>query len=398
MPFFLSENLEDICNLPIFASTILLTYLILMEETIYLVSLCAFFAVDICLLIWIHYHLLVHREKSAWKRQQYRLQCGILTMIALVLGSYFWFYWNFKDAGPNNYFSLVGLFSAIIIGMCGQAVYSLADRRRLTFQITLSHLLVPVVLFVSYACFLDKPIVLECIESVAWLYYAAYVVIVFYACLRNSRRFTQRLEDSYVEIDKRQVMYRFRAILYCVSILFLFIAFLLEPTYLVHSIYFTISIFGWTYFTAVIIHLVDSPLANEMKEKTTVAETEKEPEPIPNEFGFDSPAMQRLSEQLDVVLTENKLFLDPDLDVDMLAQALCTNRTYVGRLFRMRGTTFSRYVNSLRLNHAELLLRTSNKSVGDICMECGFSDATFRRVFTERYNCTPVEYRRSARE
>jgi len=180
-----------------------------------------------------------------------------------------------------------------------------------------------------------------------------------------------------------------------VTILFFFIVFVLVPDYTVHSIYFVLSTIGWSYFTSVTIHLKDSPLAYIKQEAPVEAAPQEEKEPQNIDMLADSPVMQRLSLQLDEVLLKNKLYLDPDLDISMLSAALCTNRTYISRLLRMRGTSFSRYVNSLRLTHAEEMLRNSLKPVNEICEECGFSDATFRRVFTERYNCTPAEYRRS---
>lgn len=379
-----------------------------MEHIYYLSTLCIFLVASIVMLAGSLYHLFFLCENSRWKRQQLRLQAGILVLIILALCSYFTFYWFFRERGAGHVFSFVGLFSATIITQCGLAVYSLSDRRLITWTHVVSHYAMPVLMLVChglvlYLSTIDSRIdamhnmLTLAIERAAWIYYFGYAAIIFFVSLRNSREFRQRLEDSYVTIDERQVLYRSKAIFFCCMILILFVGFLMSPSYISHGSYFIISTFGWGYFTYVIIRLKDSPLANtlEREEQNQGKEDGQTSEPTNAEMLFDSPVMQRLNAELDKVLIDSRLYLDPDLDINMLAQALCTNRTYIGRLFRMRGTTFSRYVNSMRLNHAEELLRTTGKSVMAICEECGFSDATFRRIFAERYNCSPMEYRKA---
>jgi len=374
-----------------------------MEQYIYLVTLGIFLLTSIYWLVRIFPHLFYRKERSHWKRQQLRLHAGILVWIILALFSYLAFYLFFRERGPGHVFTFVGLFSAMVIVQTGLAVDSLSDRRHITWPEIFGHYAIPVLLTTGYGLILYLPSwrddFTELIEFIAWGYYACYVVIMLYFSMKQARSFHQRLEDSYVEIDQRQVMYRTRSIIYCVSMFFLFIVFMSAPDYLVHSGYFLVSTLGWSYYTSFIFKMKDSPLANTMEreeeKKEQQQKTVAEPEPSNTDLLADSPVMNRLNAHLDEVLLNSGLYLDPDLDINMLSQALFTNRTYVGRLFRLRGTTFSHYVNSLRLNHAEELLRTTSKSVGVICEECGFSVATFRRIFSERYNCTPIEYRKS---
>ena len=57
-------------------------------------------------------------------------------------------------------------------------------------------------------------------------------------------------------------------------------------------------------------------------------------------------------------------------------------------------TSFNQYVNSLRVNLAQNLLRSTKKSVLDICYECGFdSQRTFNRAFKELCGASPSAYR-----
>jgi len=93
-------------------------------------------------------------------------------------------------------------------------------------------------------------------------------------------------------------------------------------------------------------------------------------------------------------LEEDEFYLDPDVNIDYLANQLGTNRHYVSNyLNQILKMPFYAYVNKLRLEHAEMLLRTSNDKASSIGYLCGFnSEATFRRLFKEQYGCTPTQY------
>ena len=98
-------------------------------------------------------------------------------------------------------------------------------------------------------------------------------------------------------------------------------------------------------------------------------------------------------------LEEEEFFLDPDVSIDYLANHLGSNRHYVSDyLNQILKMPFYTYVNNLRLEYAERLLRTSNDKASSIGYMSGFnSEATFRRLFKERYGCTPTQYIKNAK-
>lgn len=56
---------------------------------------------------------------------------------------------------------------------------------------------------------------------------------------------------------------------------------------------------------------------------------------------------------------------------------------------------FCAYVNSLRLNKAEMLIKNTGMPITQICFDAGFdSQRTFNRVFYERYGISPREMRK----
>lgn len=58
------------------------------------------------------------------------------------------------------------------------------------------------------------------------------------------------------------------------------------------------------------------------------------------------------------------------------------------------GKSFVDFVNEIRLGHASRLLIESNRSVADICYECGFNNiSNFNRIFRKHKNVTPSEFR-----
>ena len=89
-----------------------------------------------------------------------------------------------------------------------------------------------------------------------------------------------------------------------------------------------------------------------------------------------------------------KFYLNPDVYIETLARDMNSNRTYLSAyLHKERGTSFTAYVNDLRLQEAMPLLEKGTKRASEIAFLVGFSsEYTFRRIFKEKMGCTPREY------
>jgi AraC-like DNA-binding protein/mannose-6-phosphate isomerase-like protein (cupin superfamily) len=68
---------------------------------------------------------------------------------------------------------------------------------------------------------------------------------------------------------------------------------------------------------------------------------------------------------------------------------------YFSRFFKsISGMSYISYLNSIRVNQAERLLLSTDKSILDIALECGFTNIrTFNRVFKQVKQRTPGELR-----
>jgi AraC family transcriptional activator of tynA and feaB len=100
-------------------------------------------------------------------------------------------------------------------------------------------------------------------------------------------------------------------------------------------------------------------------------------------------------------------FSDPELSLHDVASEAGISLRYVQKLFTARGTTCSRFIQSLRLDHAARLLRRrtltrSEQPLTEIAYACGFRDyAHFSRMFRLRFGSAPSavsEERLSANE
>src|SRR3954454_1858760 len=87
-------------------------------------------------------------------------------------------------------------------------------------------------------------------------------------------------------------------------------------------------------------------------------------------------------------------YSDP-VGVDDMARAACLSRAHFSREFRrVFGESPHSYLLTRRLERAASLLRQSDRSVADICMEVGLqSVGSFTTTFRRTYGKTPTEYR-----
>lgn len=83
------------------------------------------------------------------------------------------------------------------------------------------------------------------------------------------------------------------------------------------------------------------------------------------------------------------------IKVEEVANLIELSVVSFSRLIKKRtGKSFVEFLNELRLGHATRQLLETNKSVTDICYECGFNNiSNFNRIFKKSQGCTPSEFR-----
>src|ERR671930_1593162 len=92
----------------------------------------------------------------------------------------------------------------------------------------------------------------------------------------------------------------------------------------------------------------------------------------------------------------DRTYAEP-LDVAALARVACISEAHFIRSFRATfGETPHRYLQRRRVERSMFLLRETDRSVTDICLDVGFTSlGTFSRTFRDIVGMPPVAYRRS---
>ncbi len=85
------------------------------------------------------------------------------------------------------------------------------------------------------------------------------------------------------------------------------------------------------------------------------------------------------------------------LKVEDAAQLVCMSVVSFSRLIKQRtGKSFVDFVNEIRIGMATRSLIETNKSITEICYECGFNNVSnFNRIFRNKQRCTPSEFRQN---
>ena len=83
------------------------------------------------------------------------------------------------------------------------------------------------------------------------------------------------------------------------------------------------------------------------------------------------------------------------ISLDILSKNLFINKYSISRIFSEQiGCSLHTYVNALRVELAQNLLRDPNTSTSELIARCGFeSERTFYRTFREHCGVTPRQYR-----
>lgn len=84
-----------------------------------------------------------------------------------------------------------------------------------------------------------------------------------------------------------------------------------------------------------------------------------------------------------------------DITIQTLAETFHFQEDYFNRLIKRKtGLTYSAYVQQIRLEHAEKLLLTSDKTVEEIAEIVGYHNkGYFYKIFQQKYGTTPSKYR-----
>ena len=111
------------------------------------------------------------------------------------------------------------------------------------------------------------------------------------------------------------------------------------------------------------------------------------------------PRVWTQDERMKRVLEYVHSHISDNIGVEQLANVACITKPYFIRLFKHEfGFPPVQYINRKKVERAQLLLFTTNKTVKEVAFILGFSDQNyFIRLFHKLTGITPQEYRRKLR-
>ena len=236
--------------------------------------------------------------------------------------------------------------------------------------------------------------------AVATCLIATFVFILFTALflimafkLHNAHR--QQLLERFSEIEQRSVDW-FRPVLI-----------IWGAVWLMYAVEFSLGALGWFWFgsgkllpvlevfaLAIFIQKALSQKVLNESEKGVPSASQ------PRAALLSAEKMQLIASKLERAMTEDKLFLQDNLSLNKLSEAICETENHISEtLSQFLNTKFFQFVNGFRVEEAKKALEDRDKLITNIAFEVGFnSKSTFNTAFKKMVGYSPSAYRNSLLE
>lgn len=237
------------------------------------------------------------------------------------------------------------------------------------------------------------------------IWFALQIIPLLGIELRLIRGYNRQLDLFYSDTEQRSldsvaVLLRLLVLTSIISLGFSIVgrSLFLESswTLTVPSLLFSALLFAIGYIGTHRSFTIDNILSVEIPEENDMTEDETLVEEISTEQdNKDTEKFEELALRITSLMKENKVYLQPDLNLMDLAQMLNTNQKYVYIAFsKVLDTKFSEYVNRLRIDHASQILQDNPRlKLKEVALMSGYtSSATFYRNFKQFLGCSPKEF------
>lgn len=313
-----------------------------------------------------------------------RLRRWTASFFAVAALAHVWwllFYIYSSDLQSVSYLLLVMVDCLLLfVTFAGMLLAMLQDRRRPVWSALVT--MIPfVALWGAYMAFPSKLMaqITMAYLVLLGLLFTGYMVVAI-------RQYGRWLNDNYADLENKKVWLCQAVALGCMLLFVLYVlATDMVLIWLLHII--ELVLFGFLLWRVETLPQLDSMPAKE--------EPSPNPQPLTPSTDYPSPIISTIDlEQIDQLLSEHcvatQLFLQHDLTVQQLAQAVGTNRYYLSQYFSRKSITYNTYINNLRIDYfikRYQELTAAGQSIGaqQLSRESGYrSYSTFSMAFKQR--------------
>lgn len=277
----------------------------------------------------------------------------------------------------------------LLITIAGTLLAMLQDRNRSIWPVVVA--MIPFVALGGVLLVYPRhQIMLIAIVYVLLLYILFTIYMVFAV-----RRYGRWLNDNYADLEHKKVWLSQMVTLGCMLLFILYV--LVANIVLIYFLHITeLVLFGlllWRVETLPTLIPNPSPDGERIRVQKQ-AEELSAPLPTREEKGGESLVntsdLDYISGLLQQHCVATQLYLQHDLTLHQLAQAIGTNRSYLSQYFSRQGITYNAYINNLRINHfisrcQEEAQTGKSVTVQQLASESGYRCySTFSLAFKQR--------------
>ena len=284
------------------------------------------------------------------------------------------FYIYSGDLQSMSYMLIVMLDCVLLFTtFIGMLLAILQDRRRPAWPA-----LVTMIPFVAlWGAYMAFPSIL--IEQITAAYLVLLGLLFAVHMVVAIRQYGRWLNDNYADLENKKVW-------------------LCQTVALVSMLLFIFYVLAVDMVLIWFIHIIELVLVGlllwRVETLPLLAQNTAEPSPNPQHLTPTSTISTIDLEQIDRLLKEHcvatQLYLQHELSLQDLAQAIGTNRSYLSQYFSRKSITYNTYINNLRIDYfikryQELTAARQAVVAQELAYESGFSSyRTFSRAFTQR--------------
>ena len=297
---------------------------------------------------------------------------------------YYLYIVELTDYRPNRWRQAIYLLPSLLGGVAVGLLYILMDRQEMTLFI--EHYLYGN----EFASLSGLTFWQAMIHVAVRIVFALQVPLVLYFGFRRITAYNAVVETNYSDIEgKRIVWVKTLLVLFAVTSLVSFVFNLIgRQRFIDEAVPLAIPAVLFSMLLLLIGHV---GLNQRFSVQDIEAEVFLESEPIPEDCAYSE-----LLEKIRKLMSEEKLYLYPNLKVSDLARLLNSNRNYIYNAINVEmGISFSDYINSQRVDYASQLLKAHPElPINDVMFKSGFtSTSAFYRNFKKFKGITPTARR-----